>query len=332
MKFDELAFVNLQLAGMLRSGIPLEGALRQLSRTLRRGRLQDQLQALEADLARGVPLHEALQTRQLPDLYRRMVVVGVQGNDLPGVLTLLADHYQRLNAIGTRLKGLMVYPVIVLLGSLALSIFLALFLRTFATELPHTLSDVDPDLIAGPGVMALIWLPVLLLAVLSVLGVGTLVVPPFRRWVRWHMPGFKEAALAQIASGMRLMLKAGTNLADALGLMRSLESNTPAGPDLAQWQRRLTEGHGRFPELAAGSRNIPPLFAWLVSSGGENLSEGFERAAQIYQARAAYRIEMLLYAALPVSILGVGLMVISQAYPVIRLFVQFGSMLDRLGQ
>jgi general secretion pathway protein F len=332
MKYDELAFVNLQLAGMLRSGIPLEGALRQLSQTMRRGRLQAQFESLEADLKNGVPIRDALEGRQLPDLYRRMMVVGVQGNDLPGVLTLLADHYQRMNAIGTRLKGLMVYPVIVMLGSLALSVFLALFFRAFATELPHTLSDADPDMIASPAIMALIWIPVILLALLTVTGLITILIPPFRRWLRWRTPGFKEAALAQLASAMRLMLKAGTNLADALGLLRCLETNTPAGPDLALWQRRLAEGHARFPDLASGSRNIPPLFAWLVSSGGEDLAQGFERAAQIYQARATYRIEMLLYAALPVSILCVGLMVISQAYPVIRLFVQFGTMLDRLGR
>ena len=34
MKLDEFAFVNQQLAGMLKSGVPLEGALRQLCETI----------------------------------------------------------------------------------------------------------------------------------------------------------------------------------------------------------------------------------------------------------------------------------------------------------
>jgi type II secretory pathway component PulF len=332
MSYDELAFVNLQLAGMLKCGIPLEGALRQLSATMRHGDLQAELQRLEADLAKGTPLKQALEARQLPDLYRRMLLIGAQSNDLQGVLTLLADHYQRVDAIGTRLKGLMVYPSIVVLASLALSIFLALFLRAFTADLPQLLNDPDADIVMTPGVAALIWTPVIVLCSAAMLGLVSLMSPAFRRWLRWHLPGFKEAALAQLASAMRMMLKAGTNLTDALGLLGYLEGKTPAGRDVARWQRRLAEGHARFPELAAGSKVVPPLFSWLVSSADEDMAEGFQRAAEIYQARANSRVEMLLYAALPVSIVFVGVMVGGQAYPLIRLFVQFGSFVDRIGQ
>jgi type II secretory pathway component PulF len=149
--------------------------------------------------------------------------------------------------------------------------------------------------------------------------------------LRWHVPGFKEAALAQLASTMRLMLKTGTNLPDALGLLQTLENNTPAGADVAQWQRRLAEGHARFPEIAAGNKVIPPMFTWLVSSGDEDMAEGFQRAAEVYQSRAAYRTEMLLYSALPVSILFLGALLVSQAYPLVRLFTQFGTLLDSMG-
>ena len=47
MKYDELAFVNQQLATMLREGIPLEGSLRQLCATMQKGRLRAELQLLE---------------------------------------------------------------------------------------------------------------------------------------------------------------------------------------------------------------------------------------------------------------------------------------------
>jgi type II secretory pathway component PulF len=60
MNLDEFPFVNQQLAGMLKSGIPLEGALKQLCATMRRGALRGELEKLEADLTQGVPLAEAL--------------------------------------------------------------------------------------------------------------------------------------------------------------------------------------------------------------------------------------------------------------------------------
>src|SRR5437016_3947732 len=55
---------------MLKTGIPLEGALRQLCETMRRGRLRTELELLQADLAKGAPLREAVAARKLPELLR----------------------------------------------------------------------------------------------------------------------------------------------------------------------------------------------------------------------------------------------------------------------
>ena len=126
MKYDEFAFFNQQLAAMLRDGIPLEGALRRLCQEMRRGTLRDELQALEADLAKGTPMADALAARQLPELYKRMMLVGVKSGDLPGALTMLADYFQRQNDVWTRLKSMMTYPLIVMFAAFLISMALAL--------------------------------------------------------------------------------------------------------------------------------------------------------------------------------------------------------------
>src|SRR5580698_730459 len=125
MKYDEFAFFNQQLAAMLRDGIPLEGALKRLCQEMHKGKLRDELQALEADLARGTPMAEALKPRQLPELYKRMVLIGVKGGDLPGALTMLADYFQRQNNIWTRLKSMMTYPLIVMFVAFVISTVIA---------------------------------------------------------------------------------------------------------------------------------------------------------------------------------------------------------------
>jgi type II secretory pathway component PulF len=131
MKYDEFAFFNQQLAAMLRDGIPLEGALRRLCQEMRRGQLRDELQTLEADLANGVPMANALKPRQLPELYKRMILVGVKSGDLPGALTMLADYFERQGNLWMRLKSLMVYPLIVLFAAFSLSCFLSFILGHF---------------------------------------------------------------------------------------------------------------------------------------------------------------------------------------------------------
>ncbi len=68
MKPDELAFANEQLAGMLKSGLPLEGSLRELTTSMKRGSLRTELEALEWDLSQGTALPMALDLRDLPPL------------------------------------------------------------------------------------------------------------------------------------------------------------------------------------------------------------------------------------------------------------------------
>jgi type II secretory pathway component PulF len=335
MKLDEFAFVNQQLAGMLRSGIPLEGALRQLCQTMRRETVRAELEGLEADLRQGTPLAEALRRRKLPALYTHMLTVGVRSNDLPGVLTLLADYYERGHNIWTRLKGLVVYPLIVLFTSLALSVLVALL---WGRLLGEEGLDIQNFFGAGaawtPGATSLavqMWLPVVLLALVCAAAVLVLKVPAWRQRLRWRVPAFKEAGLSQLASALAIMLQNGCSLNEALGLARQLEVGTPAEAELEHWQARLAEGHKRFPELVSNRKLIPPLFTWLVAGSGEDWAGGFHHAARIYYERTLHRVEMFLYAVLPVSVLALGLLIVTQVLPLARVFGSLFNFLDDMG-
>jgi len=324
MNYDEFAFFNEQLAGMLRAGIPLEGALKQLSAGMRAGRLQAEIQKLEADLARGIPLKEALSGRDLPEFYRRMLEIGVRSNDLPGVLTLLADHYQQTNLLWTRLKGLMVYPMLVIVVSLALTITLSF---VFSHFLGAFFDKFDLPALAP----VVVWIPPVVLALVALLGVAAVSLPAWRERLRWRLPAFRESSLAQLASAIALMLRKGTPLADALALAEKLEGGSPAADALAQWRARVESGQGKPAQWGAAPRPFPPLFLWLIQKGGEDAAAGFEKAAEIYRGRASYRIELALYGALPISILFVGQLVLWQAAPLMQAMVRLMNMLGDAG-
>lgn len=76
---------------------------------------------------------------------------------------------------------------------------------------------------------------------------------------------------------------------------------------------------------------IPPLFLWMVSKGGEDVAAGFQKAADLYQGRANYRIEMLLYGALPVSILFLGQMILWEVMPLMQALIRLMNMLGDTG-
>jgi len=309
MNYDEFAFFNQQLAAMLRDGIPLEGALKQLCAGMKTGPLRNEMTQLESDLARGTPLNDAINRRALPEFYLRMVAVGVRSNDLPGMLTLLADYYQRTNSIWNRLKGLMVYPFLVLLVGLGLNIVIGLLARKFIFVLIADMAQSQHLILLS------LWIPPVIIGLFLAAGVAMETIPGLRAWARWRIPAFRETSLAQIASAMALMLKSGTPLPDALAFAETIEANSPAGNALREWRAQLQAGQGKPAQWPHALSPFPPMFLWLVRKGGEDIAAGFQKAAEIYQSRAAYKIELLLYGALPVSVLLLGQMVIWQVAP-----------------
>lgn len=315
MNYDEFAFFNQQLAAMLREGIPLEGAIKQLCVGMKVGPLRNEMNELEKDLARGTPLNEAVTRRALPEFYVRMVTVGVRSNDLPGVLTLVADYYQRANSAWNRLKGLMVYPFLVLLVSFVVTLAISMLAKKF---LEFTASEwVTPPAIFRQGV----WIPPILIAIVLLIGLAVVKIPGLRARARWRLPAFREASLAELASAMAMMLKSGTPFPEALALAATLESDSPAGPALNEWRSLVESGQGKVRQWPQSLAPLPPLFLWLVQRGGEDLGAGFQKAADIYQSRASYKIELLLYGALPISVLLLGQLVIWQVAPVFQTLI-----------
>lgn len=320
MNLDEFSFFNQQLAAMLRQGVPLESALGRLCAEMRAGRLREELGKFHADLARGVPLAEAVAARKLPAFYGQMLQIAARTNDLPGVLTLVADYYAQKNLIATKLKGLMVYPAIVLVTSLAVSAWLSVVMMRLSREIFEfdifERMSFDGTLHSPANIKMAVWFAPSVLAVLVGLWLLTLVLPSWRGWLRWRLPAFREASLARIASALHLLVRGGCPLPDALRLVATMEPTMPVGHTLTRWADRLASGRS-LTEATADDRLFPPLFLWLVTSAGEDLPAGLQRAAELYQARSTRRAEAMLQAALPVAIIGIGFLILSQLYPIV---------------
>jgi type IV pilus assembly protein PilC len=278
---------------------------------------------------------DALQPRQLPELYKRMILVGVKSGDLPGALTMLADYFQRQNNVWTRLKSMMTYPLIVMFVAFLISLVLA-FVWT------HVIGPSMGSLFGGMGIelpgatvfalstLQAIWVFPVALGILFLFAASVVFVPGLRGKYLWRLPAFKEATVSRIASSLTLLLKNGVNLPDAIRLVEQLETSSAAAADLQQWRKKLAAGTTKFSEVAAGNRLIPPLFVWVVASAGEDLVAGFSRAAEIYHSRALYRTEVALYSVLPIASLFLGAVVLSQAFLVISMFLPLIAMLNNL--
>ena len=104
-----------------------------------------------------------------------------------------------------------------------------------------------------------------------------------------------------------------------------------AGRALSHWRSLAEAGKGKAIHWSSAGTPFPPLFVWLIQKGGEDIAAGFQKAAEIYEARASYRIELALYGILPISILLLGQMVLWQATPLFRMMISMMNMLGDMG-
>ncbi|WP_375336526.1 type II secretion system F family protein [Caballeronia sp. EK] len=122
-KTADVTVFTRQLAGLLRAGLPLAGALELLAGSATGGGLPRIVRALARDITRGVSFSAALAQHPAAfgALYCQLVSVGEVAGALPAVLARLADDRERAASQRARLRAALTYPVMVLLLSLAIT-------------------------------------------------------------------------------------------------------------------------------------------------------------------------------------------------------------------
>lgn len=325
MKLDELAFLNRQLAAMLKDGLPLEGALQQLARDVSCGSLRSEFDALQASLAAGEPLESALNARRFPRAYHALLLAGARAGNLPGVLLLAADHYEASHSLQMRVRTALFYPSMVFVVMIVLA-FALVRVNTAGRDVMESLTGAKTSLNA-----VYLWMAGLFALVPSGLLLFLLSLRSFRRFAAWKIPGFREASLSNLAGTMELLLRAGCSFPDSLQLVGEMEAGSPAGRDIGVWRDRLAAGVKKPQELLAPTLNsspFPGLFRWLVSCGGEDVATGFQIAANFFRERAKHRLEIIVYAITPV---GLVMLAVCSAIVVLPLILNLTKIMESLG-
>ena len=329
MNTEELAFVNRQLAGMLQSGIPLEVGLKKITESMSDAKLKGQLAELGERLEKGQAMEQAVEGLDLPETYKRLLALGQAGQGMPRVLTCVADYYERIGSLTTRLRGLAIYPMLILVCGMAVAGLMAYLMSTLKGDLSDITEGQAPvnDLVTSPWFS---FFPVLLLG-LGLLFYGVaLRSRNMRQYFAWRIPMLRDAALAQYAALTEALLASGARLPEVIGMVRRLEAGTAMEPDLAKIEQNLGEGHGSYEAAASESQAIPGFFNWVVGQTGEDVAAGFGHARSIYTSRAENRMQAFLHCFLPVNILIIGVFLLGFFIPHLMLVTDVLNMIQNI--
>jgi len=142
----EIAVFSRQIATMMKSGVPIVGALEIIGSGHKNPRMATLVNSLRADIESGSSLHEALSKHpvQFDELYRNLVKAGESAGVLEIVLDTVATYKENIETLKGKIKKAMFYPAMVVAVALIVSAILLIFVvpqfeevfRGFGADLP----------------------------------------------------------------------------------------------------------------------------------------------------------------------------------------------------
>ncbi len=126
IKSKELSVFSKQLYTMLHAGMPLLTCIETLKDQVQSKLLREKLIEIYQDLQKGAIFSTALQKHgeAFPELFISMVRSGELTGNMDGVLNNLSTHYQKEARLQAQIRSAMIYPIIVLIVAIGVTVFM----------------------------------------------------------------------------------------------------------------------------------------------------------------------------------------------------------------
>ncbi len=334
----ELALITRQFATLVRSGLPIEEALRAVSQQCEKTRLKNLLLAVRSRVMEGHPLAVALADfpRVFSDLYRATISAGEQSGHLDQVLERLADYTESRQALRDKIVQALIYPILVVTVAILVVAGLMTYVvpqiiqvfENMGQELPPltrgliAVSDFTRD--SGP------WLAALLVAVFFGLRLLLRRPGPKRRFhrlllavplIRHLVRGLNAARFARTLS---ILNASGVPVLEALRISAQVVTNLPMHDAVESAARQVREGTSLHRALER-SGYFPPMTIHLIASGETSgqLEVMLERAANSQERELESLMQTMLGLFGPLVILVMGgivlVIILAMLLPIINL-------------
>lgn len=126
VKTKVLTQFTRQLATLVNAGLPLMRGIDVLKRQMKDQQMLEALGGISESIASGGTFSEALTAHPkiFDNLYVNMVKAGEAGGVLEVVLARLAEFAEKAEKIKNKVKGAMIYPIVVLVAAIGITAFL----------------------------------------------------------------------------------------------------------------------------------------------------------------------------------------------------------------
>ena len=331
-----------QLSTMINAGLPITEALLIL-RSQSKGSMGKIVAQITADVEAGESLSGGLgkHPKIFSPTYVALVKSGEVGGVMDAVLARLADNMEKQQEFGGKVKGALIYPAIIVIGMVVVSLVMMIFVIPRLTSLYSESNAPLPlptrILIGISGFLINYWY-----IMLALLGIGLYLFSLYRATkigrrktdeLIFRVPVFgelqRQVILTELTRTLALMVGAGVSILEALNITADVVGNTVISEALKDAAKQVEKGFPISFSFARHPEAFPFILSQMVAVGEETgkMDEVLTKISHIFEVESDEKVKGLTSAIEPLVMvllgLGVGFLVIAVILPIYNLTSQF---------
>jgi type IV pilus assembly protein PilC len=337
---NDITNFTRQLSTMINAGLPLTEALLIL-RSQSSGGMQNIVGEILANVEEGEALSKAVDKHDVfSKTYVALVKSGELGGVLDQVLERLANNLERQQEFKGKVKGAMVYPVIIVVGMLIVSLIMIIFViprmtslyDQFDAELP-----VTTKILTGFSDFMVRFWPVVLGGIAALIygfkiykktEDGAMKVDRIMLKIPLVGELQKQIILAEITRTLSLMTASGVSILEGLAITSSVVGNKVMKEALDDCVNMVEKG---FPVAFAFSKHpdaFPFILSQMIAVGEETgkMDEVLGKVSHVFEVESEQKLKALTAAIEPIILIvigvGVAFLVVSIVLPIYNLTTQ----------
>ncbi len=340
IKTKVLTQFTRQLATLVNAGLPLMRGLDVLKRQMKDEQLLEALNGISESIASGGTFSEALTAypKIFDNLYINMVKAGEAGGVLEVVLARLAEFAEKSEKIKNKVKGAMIYPVVVLVAAIGITAFLLVsvipkFQQVFADmmqgeELPGvTQFVIDASEYVQHNWFVVLAVVIALVVVKKIIGStekGAYLFDYMALKVPVTGTLVQRTAISRLTRTLGTLLASGVPILQSLVIVRDTSGNRIVAKAIQDVHDAVKEGEGMTGPLSQ-CWVFPPMVVSMVEVGEETgaLADMLTRVANTYDDEVDNAVAGMTAAIEPALIIFlavvVGTIVVAMFLPMIKI-------------
>ncbi|QMU60760.1 MAG: type II secretion system protein GspF [Gammaproteobacteria bacterium] len=321
----DLALFTRQLSTLVRSGTPLEEALRTIGNHTEKPRVKRTIMGVRSRVSEGFPLEKAMSEfpSDFPEMYRATIAAGEKSGHLDAVLDRLADYTETKQETQQSVIGALVYPIALLLIAIAVVVLLVVVVVPKIVGIFEDLSQELPILtqmlislsnfLVSYGIYILIAIIIGLVLFQRAMRTEAFRAKVQKIYLRLPIVGKLTRGMntARFSRTLSILTASGVPVLDSLRIAAEVIMNRPMRQAVQEAAVSISEGATIHSSLER-SGHFPPMTLHLIASGEQsgNLEEMLDRAASQQERELNTVINTTLKLLEPLIIVFMGIMVL----------------------